>query len=178
MFTPKVHVDLPDMRGVDGQSGASVAAHFAPMTFLLEGLSRVNQWHIDQAWKRHARGEGLPIPPLYASGVRYQEDPFGQENWRDIPTILEHVKSTGRGVDCDQLLCWRIGELWHAGIACEPVIKWQHLSHPMAVMCGYPADKVPPEGVWLVHCMVRYADGTIEDPSKILGMGGNFTNAA
>jgi hypothetical protein len=41
---------------------------------------------------------------------------------------------------------------------------------------GYPADKLPSRGVWLVHCCVRYPDGSIEDPSKILGMGGNFTD--
>ncbi len=46
----------------------------------------------------------------------------------------------------------------------------------MMLAQGYPASKLPDRGVWMVHCCVRYADGRIEDPSKILGMGGNFTN--
>ncbi len=39
---------------------------------------------------------------------------------------------------------------------------------------GYPAKSLPPDGVYLVHCVVRFPDGRIEDPSKILGMGGQF----
>jgi hypothetical protein len=35
---------------------------------------------------------------------------------------------------------------------------------------------VPDEGILMIHCCIRFPDGSIEDPSKILGMGGNFTS--
>lgn len=76
--------------------------------------------------------------------------------------------------NCDNLVAWRVGELWAAGIACEPVLKWQWVPRSKMIELGYPAKKLPKGGVWLTHCLVRYADGAVEDPSKELGMGGNF----
>jgi hypothetical protein len=78
--------------------------------------------------------------------------------------------------NCDNLIGWRVAELRVAGVAADPVIKWQHLTREIAIKLGYPARMLSPDGLWLVHCCVRYPDGSIEDPSKILGMGGNYTN--
>jgi len=166
-LTPLVHVTLPDL------ADNSIESHFAPVVLLLEGPIKVNEFHISRSLKRAARGEGVPIPPLYASGVVYAEDPAGREDWRDVYSVLE--KGTG---DCDNLVCWRVAELRVAGIAAEPVIKWQHLTQDTAVGLGYPSSFVPPEGLWLVHCCVRWPDGHVEDPSKLLGMGANFSNKA
>lgn len=172
MMTPLVHVTLPDLRE------NTVESHFAPLVFMLEGLIKLNEWHITRSFKRAAAGMGAPFPPLYSTGIYYQEDPAGQENWRDAPAILERFTQTGKGCDCDQLVCWRVAELRCAGIPAEPVIKWQHLPHELAVSLGYPAKFVPAEGLWLVHCCVRFGNGSIEDISKNLGMGGNFTSRA
>jgi hypothetical protein len=87
--------------------------------------------------------------------------------WMPESDVLVH--------NCDNLICWRVAELRVAGIAAEPVIKWQHLPCELATALGYPA---PDEGLWLVHCCVRFPDGTIEDTSKNLGMGAEFTNKA
>lgn len=159
---PLVHLSLPDTD--DG-------AHFAPLQIALEGLSRLDEWHIRRALRRALTG--LPteeIPPLYDSGVVYREEAPGHEDWLDAPAVV----SQGHA-DCEDLAAYRAAELRVAGYPCEPVIKWQWIPRDMMIRQGYPADKLPDRGVWMVHCCVRYADGSVEDPSKILGMGGNFT---
>ncbi len=163
MFTPLLHITLPEDDVEE--------AHFAPILLALEAMIAVNLWHIKRALKRCRQGQGVPIPPLYASGVRYQEDAGGREDWRDLYTILER----GAG-DCDNLVAWRVAELRAAGKRAEPVIKWQNLPRDLAVSLGYPSRMIPPEGLSMVHCSVRHGDGTIEDVSKNLGMGGEYTN--
>ena len=172
MMTPLVHITLPELGPYSPES------HFAPLVFMLEGLIKVNEHHIRQSFRRAQVGMGEPIPPLYSTGIYYQEDPPGQENWRDVLACIEHYLRTGKGIDCDQLICWRVAELRVAGIAAEPVIKWQLLPKATAVALGYPSKMIPDEGLWLVHCLVRFADGSLEDTSKILGMGGSFTSKA
>lgn len=78
--------------------------------------------------------------------------------------------------NCDQLVAWRVGELRAGGIAAEPVLKWQWITRAQMISTGYPAKMLPADGVWMVHCLVRYPDGRVEDPSKILGMGGSYTS--
>lgn len=170
MATPLIHLSLPDSDGPE---------HFAPLQIALEGMTKVNEWHIARALKKAMKGEGKPIPPLYASGVRYQEDPPGHEDWRDCYGVMQ------RGVgDCDQLTSWRTAELRVAGIDAEPVLKWQWIPRDVFIK-SQKSEKDRREwarklgnqkGVWMVHCLVRYPDGEIEDPSKILGMGGSYTN--
>lgn len=170
-MTPLVHVTLPEL------GDNSVESHFAPLVFMLEGLIRLNEWHIVRSFKRAAAGMGAPFPPLYTTGIYYHEDPAGREDWRDAPAILERLRTTGKGCDCDQLVCWRVAELRCAGIDADPVIKWQHLDKATAIRVGYPGKMLPPDGLWLIHCCVRFPDGSIEDPSKLLGMGGSFNQS-
>lgn len=170
MFTPLLHITLPEDDGDDDESRQ--ARHFAPIVLALEAMIAVNKWHIERSLKRAARGKGVPVPPLYLSGVRYQEDPPGREDWRDCYTVLKR----GKG-DCDNLVAWRVAELRVAGIDAEPVVKWQHVPKDLVVkLMGHPPNKVPKEGIWMVHCSVRFPDGRIEDVSKNLGMGGAYTN--
>ena len=163
-MTPLFELTLPD---------DSADAHFAPLQIALEGLCRVNEWHIARSLKRAAKGLDVPIVPLYASGVYYKEDDAGNEDWSDVYGTLRR----GNG-DCKKLVAWRVAELRCMGVRCEPVIKWQWIPKVAARELGYPAWFVNGEGLWMVHCLVRYLDGTerVEDPSKILGMGGEYTN--
>lgn len=161
-MTPLFELTLPD---------DSADAHFAPLQIALEGLCRINEWHIARALRRTQKGIGEPLKPLYMSGVTYKEDEAGREDWSDIFKTYE--RGTG---DCKKLVAIRIGELRCAGIQCEPVIKYQWLPAALAHQLGYPEWFVNGEGLWLVHCLVRYGDGRVEDPSKILGMGGEYTN--
>jgi hypothetical protein len=158
-----VHLTLPD---------ADDGSHFAPLQIALEGLAQIDEWQIRHSLRRAEKGlSDAVIPPLYASGITYEEELPGHEDWFDVLTALR----VGRHVDCEDLAAWRAGELRVAGIPVEPVIKWQWIPRETMIAQGYPPDKLPDRGVWLVHCCVRWPDGSIEDPSKILGMGGNFT---
>ena len=97
--TPLFHVTLPP--DTDGP------AHFAPLQITLEGLCKINEWHLKRRWRQVEKGEATEMfPPLYESGVRYQEDPPGKEDWKDIPAVL----ADGHG-DCDRLAAWRTAEL-------------------------------------------------------------------
>lgn len=90
------------------------------------------------------------IPPLYESGVRYEEEPPGQEDWQDILTCLKLKIG-----DCEDLACWRAAELRaRYGVAAEPTFNY----------------KVRRGGGYLYHIQVRHPDGRIEDPSRVLGM--------
>ncbi len=169
MITPLLHITLPEDDGED--------RHFAPIVLALEAMISVNLWHIQRGLNRAARGRGLPVPPLYASGVRYREDPPGQENWKDCLAVL--AEGTG---DCDRLVSWRVAELRAAGIPAEPVIKWQQVPKDIMISLGHPPHMVPEEGISMVHVCVGWPgwqydeERLVEDPSKILGMGGQFTS--
>lgn len=160
--TPLFRLSLPD---------TSDGSHFAPLQIALEGLTRINEWQLRRALRQVELGlSDTVIPPLYASGVVYKEEAPGREDWIDLLGVLRQ-----RHADCEDLAAWRAAELRVAGYDVEPVIKWQWIPRELMLAQGYPAHKLPGHGVWMVHCCVRWPDGTIEDPSKILGMGGNFT---
>lgn len=90
-------------------------------------------------------------PPLYRSGVRYQNEPDdGLEEFACIPIVI----SRGWG-DCDDLAPWRCAELRNAGEKAKIRIQWKRQG----------------SGRKLFHIVVRREDGRIEDPSRILGMG-------
>lgn len=89
-------------------------------------------------------------PPLYQSGVRYQEEPPGVERWAPVGKVLEL-----RYGDCEDLACWRCAELQERdGERATPLVERSWL----------------PAVGWLYHVVVRRADGRIEDPSRLLGM--------
>lgn len=90
---------------------------------------------------------GGSIPPLYRSGVRYRRE-RGREEWRDAPEVAR----SGYG-DCEDLAAYRVGELLAAGEAARAHV--------------YRAAP----GLW--HVVVKRGDGSIEDPSRKLGMRGS-----
>jgi hypothetical protein len=87
-------------------------------------------------------------PNLYASGVRYQREPIGRERWQTASETFQR----GYG-DCEDLALYRCGELWAAG----------ETDARCVVIDVRPGLK---------HCVVKRANGEIEDPSKRLGMNG------
>ena len=95
-------------------------------------------------------------PGIYQSGVRYMEEPPGQEEWQDIPTCLAMGTA-----DCEDLAAWRAAELTvRHGIQARPFFQEQRR----------------PDGSYLYHILVRvpptaqHPRGAVEDPSRILGM--------
>lgn len=86
---------------------------------------------------------GAPYPPLYASGVHYRREPKGRERWDTIDVVY----ANGSG-DCEDLCGIRTAELQRAGeLAKAIVIRTRRNTF---------------------HVQVLRADGTIEDPSRVL----------
>jgi hypothetical protein len=87
---------------------------------------------------------GRPLPPLYTAGVRYSRvDP--NERWQ----LPSETFARRRG-DCEDLAAWRAAELRLRG---EPATVGVRRTGPR-----------------VLHAVVVRADGTIEDPSRKLGM--------
>jgi hypothetical protein len=80
----------------------------------------------------------------------------GGEIFREIPRIIENG-----GGDCDNVAAWRAAELRELGIAACPYITWRKR----------------PDGGTTYHVIVRWPDGSSEDPSLLLGMGGEGRDA-
>ncbi len=86
-------------------------------------------------------------PRLYESGVRYEREQQGRERWRRV----DEAMAAGVG-DCADLAAWRAAEL--------------------RVRRGEPARAIVyRSGKRRFHAVVQRADGSIEDPSRALGMG-------
>lgn len=94
--------------------------------------------------------------PKNAAALAMVQQVLGGERFRDIGRILEK----GR-VDCDNLACWRAAELRQKGIKASPYITW----------------RPRPDGGVTYHVLVRWPDGSTEDPSLLLGMGGEARKA-
>jgi hypothetical protein len=116
-------------------------AKIVALEHLLEALTAVNV-----AWLR----ENPNAPWLYESGVRYEEEPVGRDDWQDIPETIQL-----RVGDCEDLGCWRLAELRTRGHEhARPFVKRSVVS----------------PGRTIYHVAVRRADGSTEDPSRILGL--------
>lgn len=103
------------------------------------------------------------IPPLYASGVRYANEPreWVREHFDAIPVVLKR----GWG-DCDDLAPWRCAELRKQGKRAAIRVKWKR----------YPKGKLYHIVVAVRHFHQDPITGAVrsfveeEDPSAILGM--------
>lgn len=89
----------------------------------------------------------MSAPPLYESGVLYKFQ-GKTDDWQDIPRAL----ATGLA-SCNTLGAWRVAELNASGCAATPYIQSENLP-----------------GFDMFHVIVRWPDGTFEDPSRALGM--------
>lgn len=94
-----------------------------------------------------AARRGQPFPDLYDAGVKYVREPPGSEVWMIPRGII-----AARGGDCEDLCAgYRVPQLWLYGeTEARPFVR-----------------RVNPQ---LRHILVQRADGSIEDPSLILGM--------
>lgn len=123
---------------------------------MLEALAA---WNADLI--RNEAAAGRPVPPIYKAGVRYERERTwtvlrnghlrveGREDWLDCLEII----ALRRG-DCEDLACWRVGELRAQGL-------------PARVLFSI---RPQPGGARLFHIIVDRGDGRLEDPSRALGM--------
>lgn len=119
MITPLLFITMPEDDGED--------RHFAPIILALQAMIQVNKWHIGRGITRLQKGTGLPVPPLYQSGVRYKEDPPGEENWKDCLAVLKE----GHG-DCLPLSTL--------------VLRDDYTTAPL--MALRPGDRILGDGAW------------------------------
>jgi hypothetical protein len=113
----------------------------APDLTVMAGALTVLDRLVLQSLKKHGRS----IPPLYKCGIRYHH-PIGPERWWTIPEVVRHGYA-----DCKSLAAWRAAELREQGVFATPVAVKKRED--------------------LVHVVVKMPDGSVEDPSRILGMG-------
>lgn len=115
------------------------------------------------------------LPYLYASGVRYEREPVGVEDWYPADVVAER----GRG-DCEDLACWRAAELIVYGLqALGPQeadarrhLETHHLRGADGVLHSAQAV-LRAVGGMQYHVIVRFNLGPIsmeDDPSVRLGM--------
>lgn len=113
---------------------------------MLDALARIDELYL----RRHPE-----TPALYNAGVKYMPERLGEEHWQDVPTTL--ARKIG---DCEDLACWRAAELRvRSNINARPCYRYKVVDGPN----GGP--------ITLYHILVLRPDGSIEDPSKRLGMG-------
>jgi hypothetical protein len=136
-------------KGAPPEDVAAIAHDHDALWTMLDALVKLDVQYL----KLH------PETPLlydaYRQGlVYYQEEPEGQEDWLDIPTMLKQ-----HACDCEEIAAWRTAELKvRFGIEAEPWFIWKRL----------------PNGGNLYHIQDRFPDGhggwVIEDPCRKLGM--------
>jgi hypothetical protein len=132
---------------------------FNPVLMGLQYLVALNKWQLAQK----------DYPLLYNSGIYYWTKPPAVE-WHDIPSLLIE----GKG-DCKDLVAYRAAELSHYyGVETKPLIKWKWTK----ILKDKDSRGNPCKPYWakclLVHVILQWPSGYIEDPSKILGMGGEY----
>lgn len=115
----------------------------AALDAALEGLVQLCGADLS-AWAEELSGS---FPALYETGVRYERE-RGTERW----LVPSQVMAAGVG-DCEDLAAWRCSELRMSG------------EDPAAIA------RVIRSGPRTWHAVVERGDGSIEDPSRILGMG-------
>lgn len=86
-------------------------------------------------------------PPLYQAGVRYEREPRGRESWQTALATFHRKRG-----DCEDLAIYLAASKRLVGLSAKAVI--------IDIRPG------------LKHCVVRLPDGSLEDPSKRLGMQG------
>lgn len=97
---------------------------------------------LDIGWLRN----NPDVPPLYASGVRYERT----RNWLTTETMYR----MGYG-DCKSLAASLIAERYvNDGVECRPVFR----------------DLRRVDGLLDFHILVQTPEGDFEDPSKVCGM--------
>lgn len=152
------------------------------LLYALEATVRANQEEL----KAHPH-----IPLLYESGVRYQQEPKGREDWADIPTVMKQ-----RWGDCEDLAAWLCAELrtvW--GVPCRPFLRFRkkdgnyHYHALLILPSGYRWDweivrkgikpVMGPSGKPLLKKVRKpfyKPPFKFEDPSLRLGMKGTFSH--
>jgi hypothetical protein len=143
---------------MDGFAWADRRRAARRMQILLDALTKIHLDHL----RHYPR-----TPSLYESGVVYEREPPGREDWQDILTTLRRG-----GGDCEDLATWRAADLLMRGIPARAFGRPRPMLIPGACSNGDIACQGEPQMGTLWHILVRLPNGVVEDPSLKLGMKG------
>lgn len=118
----------------------------AALNQALEGLVRVNVAMLIAAIRA-----GRPVPPLYDLGIRYKREPVPREWWQ---TVADNIVE--KTADCEDLASHLSAQYRVAGMLAG-------IPFPARAVCIRTGPKS-------YHAIVRMPDGSIQDPSRVLGM--------
>jgi hypothetical protein len=151
-----------------------VPNHPLALNGALEGLVRVSAAELLALLMR-----GHDVPDLYSSGIRYEQEPPGQEFWGTVAENFKKLQAARkrggkpRHIDCEDLAGHLAGQHRVAPAVDMGVQNalTRFGAESIIAGCLYPARAVcRRSGKRVYHAVVEHPDGTIEDPSRALGM--------
>jgi hypothetical protein len=125
---------------------------------LLEAMVKINV-----GWISSHPSEFTPLYHFAKSTGLKWEPEQGTEDWLSIPAIYRAQRAR-KPVDCEDFAMARAAEL-RLGLGGHPL-------GPLHAIADIRGRVMPDTGQVRMHAFVRYPDGTVEDPSKLLGMPG------
>lgn len=111
---------------------------------------------------RQAHAEGRPLPALYDSGVKFAKEPRLREasGRRHVQGLVDLRVVLRRGWgDCKHLCAWRVAELNEGEDPGATIKIYWRVRRLKGQLRPY-----------VYHAEVRRSDGSVEDPSRYLGM--------
>ena len=122
-------------------------------------------WLVKSAIEGFARGAApsfrrMRLPPLYQSGIVFAYEPNHGSGDEDF-ALPEMTLARGCG-DCDDLIIYRLCELW------APSIKFDRFGNP----CALDTSPASCSCEWVgenMHVQVRHRSGKLEDCAVLLG---------
>lgn len=148
-------------------------------------------WALIYANESYLMGTGVEVPALYDSGVYWKaEEPQGRTacpegDGQELFLGIRQVQRQGFA-DCEDVVCWRVAELRLGRVPPTPGLA-PFEGHPPVTAIRAPFPELRPKGpnVWpafysrrtapnriMIHIVVAWPNGFVEDPSRVLGMGG------
>lgn len=148
-------------------------------------------WALVFANESYLVGSGQQVPFLYDSGVYWEaEKPQGRTacpegDGQELFLGIRQVLKQGFA-DCEDVACWRVAELRMGHAPAKKGLP-PFPGHPKVTAIREPIGGVTPRGPDVfpaffsrktgpsqitIHIVVAWPDGYIEDPSRVLGMGG------
>lgn len=148
-------------------------------------------WALIYANEAYLQGTPDKVPALYASGIHWEEEvPLGRSACPSRTTGQELFLGIGQireqgHADCEDVVAWRCSELRLGRVPPTPGLPpfpghppvtafkqpYKLRSRGPAVLPGYYSRVTGPQQITL-HIVVCWPGGRIEDPSRVLGMGG------
>jgi len=148
-------------------------------------------WALIYADEAYLQGTGDEVPALYDSGIYWEaEKPLGvsvcpEGVGQELFLGVRQIRKQGFA-DCEDVAAWRVAEV-RLGRVDVPRGLPPFPGHPPVTAIRPPYPELKPAGpdvlpafysrktgpaAITIHIVVAWPDGYVEDPSRVLGMGG------